>query len=155
MAEQKTDTEVTEESEKEKSSPPRKGLPMPLIIVAIVLAIAALGGGGFFLFTLMQPAEASEEDVEEAEEGEENTETNIFFTGFQTSIVNLEVSGDYPFMYLKYGFDVEVESNAVVTEMLTKLPRLEAKVAGVMSSRDWTEISTAQGRERLARDCLS
>ncbi len=153
MAEE-INTEETVESEDPKPEK-KKGLPMPLIIVAVVLAVVALGAGGFFLYSQMQPAEAAEEgEEEEEEESEEITETNIYFNGFQTGIVNLEVSGDYPFMYLKYNFDVEVENNAVISELVMKMPRLTSGVAGVMSNQDWNDISTVMGRDRLARDCL-
>ena len=151
MAEE-TNNEETRESESPK--PAKKGLPMPLIMVAVILALAALGAGGFFLYSQMQPAEAAEEGEADGEESNEITETNIYFNGFQTGIVNLEVSGDYPFMYLKYNFDVEVENHAVISELAVKMPRLTSRIAGTMSNRNWNDISTTQGRDRLARDCL-
>jgi len=144
--------EESEESGAKKKETKKRGLPKLVIIIGAVVLLGALGGGGFFFYTQMQPAEASEEEEESSRE--EIEETNIYFSGFQTNIVNLAVSDEYEFVYLKYRFELEVESNAVTSEIVTKLPRLTSKAAGVMSNRNWNEICTPQGRERLARDCL-
>jgi len=137
----------------EKAAPKQKKKSMPLIILGVVIALAALGAGGYFLYSGMNPAMATDEEGNPIEP-QEITETNIFFSGFSTGIVNLAVSSEYPFMYLKYNFELEVDSNAVISEIVSKLPKLTSKVAGVISNRNWNEISSAQGRERLSRDCL-
>jgi flagellar basal body-associated protein FliL len=161
MPDGKRRAEEEEESggETESTAPPsggKKGGRLIGIIVGVVFGLAALGGGGFFVFTQLQPAEASEEGVEEEQPAEQDiSETNIYFDGFATNIANLEVSEDYDFMYLKYGFEVEVDSQKVIQEIVTKLPKLTSKAAGVMSNRNWNEICTPQGRERLARECLA
>ncbi|HEX9745098.1 MAG TPA: flagellar basal body-associated FliL family protein [bacterium] len=147
---------VKEENEEKTEEKPAKksGMALPVIIIIIFVAVAALGAGGWFLYSSIQPAAAEELEGVEAEDETTAAETNIFFDGFQTGIVNLAVSEEYPFMYLKYKFDVEVTSTEVMSEMADKLPRLESKIATVISNRDWMEISSAHGRERLSRDCM-
>jgi len=139
-------------SEPEEKAPVAKRSPLPMII-GIVVVVLLLGGGGFFLYTFMNPAEAAEEGEEVTEEVE-ITETNIYYSGFQTNVVNLAGSTEYEFMYLKYGFDLELSDSAISSELTLKLPRITANVAGVMSNQDWQEICTPQGRERLAREAL-
>ncbi len=140
--------ESTESTEKEK--PEKKKLAMP-IIIGIVVVVLLLGGGGAYFFLQSNSAEAAEGEEEDVEE---IVETNIYFSGFQTNVVNLAVSEDYEFMYLKYGFDIEVSDDAVIAEILEKLPRLTGGIAGIMSNRDWNEICTPQGRERMAREAI-
>lgn len=145
------DTEKKEETEETKASEPKKkGLPLGLII-GIVVTVLLLGGGGFYFYTTLNPANAEAED----EEVPEITETNIYFSGFQTNIVNLAESGESEYLYLKYGFDLEVLDNTVISELVEKLPRLTSLVAGLMSNREWPDIATAQGRDRLAREIVS
>jgi len=158
MADEKFKDEAEEEESKETQKKPssKSKLALPIIILIAIIGIGALGGGGFYLYSTMKPANAEEAvDAEGTEDEGSVEETNLFFDGFESGIVNLAVSSGYSFNYLKYGFDVEVESEEVLEEVEAKLPRLSAKVAGVMSNRDWNEISSSQGRERLARDAMS
>jgi flagellar FliL protein len=148
MADEVKTEETTEQAEVKTA---KKGSPL-FLIIGIVAAVLLLGGGGFFLYTQMNPVEAAEEG-EEVEEVE-IVDTNIYFSGFQSNVVNLAVSSDYEFMYLKYGFEIELTSAEVIPEISTKLPRLTASVAGVMSNQDWMEICTPQGRERLGREAM-
>ncbi len=154
MADEETKENANEEEESpmgEQAAPAKKGSKLPLIIGAVVV-IALLGGGGFFFYSNYYSAEAAE--GEEIEEQEEITQTNIYFDGFATNIANLEVSDDYEYLYIKYGFDVEVSSNSVVTEIVAELPRLTAIASEVMSNRNYTEICSPQGRERVAREVM-
>lgn len=147
--EDKRNEEAEEPRESVPKAPPKKS-PLPIIIGAVVVLLL-LGGGGFFFFTQMKPAEAAEgEEVE----SEEITETNIYFDGFSTSIANLEVSEDYEYLYLKYGFDLEVSDSGVIAEIVAELPRLTAVAADVMSNRNYTELCDGGGRERLSRELM-
>jgi len=149
MADEDKNREEAEESQPAPKAPAKKS-PLPMIIGAVVVVLL-LGGGGFFFFTQMKPAEAAEgEEVET----EEITETNIYFDGFVTNIANLEVSDEYDYLYLKYGFDVEVSDAAVIAEMVAELPRLTSVASSVMGNQDYTEICETNGRERLARELM-
>lgn len=136
--------------EKQPQAPAKKNSNMG-IIIGLVVVILLLGGGGFYFYTTMNAADALPEDEEEPE----ITETNIYFSGFETNIVNLAESGESEYMYLKYGFDVELIKDSVGSEIAVRLPRLTSLIAGVMSNREWCEIATAQGRDRLARELMS
>jgi len=132
------------------AAPAKKGMPIGLII-GIVVVVLALGGGGFFMLNSLNSAEAAEGE-EGTEEEVEITETNIFYEGFEMSIVNLAISDEYEYMYLKYGITVEVSNELVVSEIMTKQPRITSKVDSNMANQDWNEIATLSGRERLARE---
>jgi len=129
-------------------------LVLPLVIVSVLIGLGGVGVGGYFLITRTQAAQAAT-DGDETEDPEETpTETNIYFEDFPEGVVNLAVTDDSPFTYLKYAFTIEVDNEEVVEELETELPRLTSKVAMVMSNLDWNEICTTQGRERVAREAM-
>jgi len=134
-----------------------KGVPgfiMPLVIASVFIGLAGVGVGGYLLFAQMQAAQAAtEENTPEGEEGAV-VETNIYFENFPEGIVNLAVTEDSTFTYLKYAFSVEVDNEEVIKELETKLPRLTSRVATAMSNLNWDEICTTQGRERVAREAM-
>jgi flagellar protein FliL len=142
------------------SSEPKAGgkdgtkMLMILVIVAIVLGLGGLGAGGYFIFTQMQAAKAAQAAENPEEATPEIVETNIFFEEFPEGIVNLQYSDQCPFTYLKYAFSVEVESEEVKKEIEEKLPKLTSAVEVVMSNRDWNEISSAEGRDALAKEAM-
>lgn len=134
--------------EAKQQAPVKKNSNMG-IIIGLVVVILLLGGGGYYFITTMNAADALPE-----EEEPEITETNIYYSGFETNIVNLAESGESEYMYLKYGFDVELIKESVGSEIAVRLPRLTSLIAGVMSNREWSEIATGQGRDRLARELM-
>ena len=150
MADDKERNEETEETEGKEPAKAKKKLPIVLLI-GIVVGVLVLGGGGYYFYTTMGAAEA-----QPAEEVETLliTETNLYYSGFQTNIVNLAASDESAYLYIKYGFDLEVLNSSVIQELSEKLPRMTALIAGVMSDRQWSEIATAQGRDRLARELV-
>jgi flagellar FliL protein len=160
MAEDKNRKKDTEEdSESSKSAPEKKskggmGIMLPMMIVCIIIGLAGLGLGGYYLFNNMQAAKAATEENPEGDtpQGDTPTETNIYYEEFPEGIVNLAVVEDSMFTYLKYGLSMEVDSEATIEEIGTKLPRLTSRVSGIMSNRSWAEISTLNGREQLARE---
>jgi flagellar FliL protein len=153
MADEKENNEESVEKQEKPAS--KKKSPLPIIIGAVVVLLV-LGGGGFFLFNYMNSAKAAEgtDGTDGATDTTEITETNIYFSGFDTNVVNLASSTEYEYMYLKYGFDLELSDPGLASELTMKLPRLSSEVAGVMSNRDWGDICTAQGRERVAREAM-
>ena len=150
------DSKTREEQKEEVQESPIIKTPKKMgkmgMIIGITLAVLLLGGGGAIFYMLgMKPAAAEGEPTEEAA-SEEPTETNIYFTDFESNVVNLATSDEYNFMYLKYGFDLEVSDEAVAKELEEKLPRITGIAATVMSNQDYNEISTPEGHERLARE---
>jgi len=144
--------EGTEDSKESKSeSKPGKSGVLP-IIIGVVIGIVLLGGGGTFLFMRMNSAGAVEDGEETPAQGP--VETNIYFDGFATNIANLAVSDQYDYLYIKYGFDVEVSDSTVISEIVAELPKMTSLAAEVMSNRNYTEICTPQGRDRLAREVM-
>ena len=153
MADKKNKEEEVEEKESTKPKESKKKSPKGpmMILLGAVVAILVLGGGGFFLWSHFKSADAAEETVES---GEEITETNIYYEGFPTNIVNLAVSENSEFIYLKYNYILEVSNELVTAEVIRKQPRIIAVVDSVMSNRDWAEIGTSEGKERLAREAM-
>jgi flagellar basal body-associated protein FliL len=132
---------------------------LPLVIAAIIIGLGGLGIGGYFMFTQMKTAQAGSENGDGSGDttggDAEITSTDIFFEEFPEGIVNLQLSEDNPFTYLKHAFTLEVSDSKVLEELKTKLPKLYSKVATVMSNRVWTEVSTSSGREQLSREVMA
>jgi len=153
MADDTKNEKNEETTETAEVQAPKKGPNLTLILGIVVIVLLLGGGGAAFYFFGMAPAAAEGEEGEEVEV-EEITETDIYFTGFNSNVVNLAVSDEYDFMYLKYGFDLEVSDQAVIAEMSTKLPRLTGVISRTMGNQDYTEICTPLGHDRLVRDVL-
>jgi flagellar basal body-associated protein FliL len=158
----KSNDDAAEESKASASeSKPAKGGPkmmLPLIIVAIVLGLGGLGVGGYFLVSHMQAAKAEaagETTGEATSETPEITNTNIYFNDFPEGIVNMIISDKNPFTYLKYQFSLEVDEEKTLKVLEETLPKLEGKVATVMSNRTWEEISLSKGRDAVAAEVLA
>jgi flagellar basal body-associated protein FliL len=153
--------EASQEVKTPSASEPKgmQGMILPLVIVAILLGLGGLGIGGYFMFANMKAAQAGTEggtgsgDTTGGATG--ITSTNIFFGEFPEGIVNLELSEDNPFTYLKYAFTLEVSDPKVLEELKVKLPKLNSKVAAVMGNRNWAEVSTSSGREQLSKEIVA
>ena len=170
--------EVTEEESSAAKS--KKKFPKKTILIAagglVILILCAVGYLVFAPSSQADPAEEGE-DITVADEGEEAQEedaktsrrsekpsrrgtsekkpsTDIYYTDFAASIVNLAASEKYDYVYLKYGFTLELADNGVRAELTTKMPKLVSIVDSVVSGRQWDKINNPRGREELANDIV-
>jgi len=161
---------------------PKKKAPSKIILlIAGVLVLVVLGAVGYLVFAPSSQASTDEngdegvatengEAVEEpgsdsssrrssrssrSRDSDENAEsTNIFLSDFPASVVNLGSSEKYDYVYLKYGFNLELGDQKVRAEIGKKMPKLIAIVDATMGGHSWDKIGNARGRETLAGDVV-
>jgi flagellar basal body-associated protein FliL len=156
-----------------KKKPPKK----VILIGAGVLVLAILGAVGYLVFAPSSQASPGEEGGEavtaegEEENGdsrssrrssqssrrggdEEAPSTDIYMTDFPSSVVNLGPSEKFDYVYLKYGFNLELGDEKVRAEIGKKMPKLVSVIDTAMSGHSWDKIGTARGRESLAKDVV-
>ena len=161
---------------------PKKKAPKKIILlIAGVLVLAVLGAVGYLVFAPSSQASTDEngEDVVAVEDGESGEETgsdsssrrssrssrgkdsdakaestDIFLSDFPTAVVNLGPSEKFDYVYLKYGFNLELGDQKVRAEIGKKMPKLVAIVDTTMGGHSWDKIGNARGRESLAADVV-
>ncbi len=166
--------------EEKPEAPAKKGLPKKAILIAgglvVVLILAAVG---YFVFAPSTQASPEGSDTEAVEGGtqdgtteaeatpertsrsthssrrgseEDTPSTNIFMTDFPASVVNLAPSEKYDYVYLKYGFVLELDNEKVRSEIAVQLPRLISIIDGTMSGLQWDKVCNSRGRDAIAKD---
>lgn len=174
--------EAEREGDPTDGDAPKKKAPKKIILlIAGVLVLAVLGAVGYLVFAPSSQASPDEngDDAVAAEDGEsgeetgsdsssrrssrssrsrdsdENVEsTDIFLSDFPTAVVNLGPSEKFDYVYLKYGFNLELGDQKVRAEIGKKMPKLIAIVDTAMGGHSWDKIGNARGRESLARDIV-
>jgi flagellar basal body-associated protein FliL len=175
-------TEERPEEEEAAGSAPKKGPPKKIMLIAAgVFVLLVIGTVIYFVFANSSQASPEPEAEGESEavvaeddeqsdtgsrrssrssprsrrsDGEDRPSTNIFFSEFPASVVNLGLSEKYDYVYLKYGFNLELSDNKVSTELVQKMPKLVSIVDVAMSGQQWDKIGSARGRESLAMDVV-
>ena len=162
-------------------APKKKGPNKIVLLIAGVLVLVVLGAVGYLVFAPSSQASTDEngDDAVATENGEsgeetdsdsssrrssrssrsrgsdENVEsTDIFLSDFPASVVNLGPSEKFDYVYLKYGFNLELGDMKVRAEIGRKMPKLIAVVDTAMGGHSWDKIGNARGRESLAKDIV-
>jgi len=132
-----------------------------LILIIIPLVVILLGGGGFFAYkTFLSPAGADEGVSGEAhgkhgkhakktghgESGGEQTEGPAFFN-LSPFVVNLQ--DNIGTRYLKLTMKLELEDQSSEQEIKAQLPRVRDALIILLSSKNYAEIGTVEGKYRL------
>ncbi len=182
MAEEETKKEQPENKEEPQAETdeetPKKKSPKKIILIgACLLVIAVLCAVGYLVFAPSSQASpdgeggeaaTAEGDQEDGDSrssrksskssrrggGEDTPSTNIFLTDFPASVVNLGPSEDYDYVYLKYGFNLELGDEKVRAEIGRKMPKLIAVVDATMGGHPWDKIGNARGRGNLAAELV-
>ena len=170
------DPNVGEDTQEETEPQAPKKKPKIILFAAGGLVIIVLAVVGYLVFA--QSSQASEEEdgtaiqEEQAEENprsrredsprksrrgseEKNVEgTDIFFTDFPASVVNLGLSENYNYVYLKYGFNLELASEKVRAELTRKMPKIMSTVSTLLTGRKWDQICNQHGRHSLEMEMV-
>ena len=169
------------EGQTDGDAPKKKGPNKMILLIAGVLVVAVLGAVGYLVFAPSSQASTDEngEDAAVTEDGESGEEagsdsssrrtsrssrgkdsggsaesTDIFLSDFPTAVVNLGPSEKFDYVYLKYGFNLELGDQKVRAEIGKKMPKLIAIVDATMGGHSWDKIGNARGRESLAADVV-
>ena len=174
--------EAEQEGELTDGTAPKKKSPNKIVLlIAGVLVLVVLGAVGYLVFAPSSQASPDEngDDAVATENGEsgeetgsdsssrrssrssrsrgsdENVEsTDIFLSDFPASVVNLGPSEKFDYVYLKYGFNLELGDMKVRAEIGKKMPKLIAVVDATMGGHSWDKIGNARGREGLAGEVV-
>jgi flagellar basal body-associated protein FliL len=166
--------------EEKPEAPAGKGLPKKAILIAGgVVVLLILAAVAYFVFAPSTRASTEGGDTAAVDSGtqdataeaeatperaarsshssrrgseEEVPSTNIFMTDFPASVVNLAPSEKYDYVYLKYGFTLELSNEKVRSEIAVQLPRLISIIDGTMSGLQWDKVCNARGRDGVAKD---
>ena len=170
------DNDNESESDDAKQSP--KKAPKIVLLGAGVLIVVVIAVVGYLVFS--QSSQASDVEGEEAvaaqeEEGKDdarsrrdtrtgksrrgNSEedipgTDIFYTDFPASVVNLGPSENYDYIYLKYGINLELADAKVSTELNKKMPKIMSLIDSLLTGRKWDQIGTQRGRHALESEIV-
>ncbi len=166
--------EESEASEGKSVAKSARKKPKLVLIIAAVVVIAVVGVAGYLLFAQSsQAGEVPGEGVGQEEGTTDSTtaddttparksrrggsqekveSTNIFYTDFPTSIVNLGPSDNFDYVYLKYGFNLELGDEKVRAELTKKMPKIASVVDAALTGKKWDQIGTQRGRQGLEQE---
>ena len=131
---------------------PKKKSKMVLFII-LGVGILALGGGGFFAYTKFFAHKPAVEEVagEEAKK-EEATPVIGEMLVMEPFVVNLaDPKGK---RYLKVKIELELESKEVVDKATKASPKLRDMVIMMLTSLDFEEVMTPEGKIRVRDELL-
>ncbi len=162
MSDEKEESkEEGKESKKKKSK---------LILIIIPVAVIILGGGGFFAYkTFLSPSGGGEEQAaaesgghgkkaekkhskkkEEGghgEGGDESSDEGPAFFDLAPFVVNLQ--DNIGTRYLKLTVKLELDDPEVESELKGQLPKVRDALIILLSSKNYSEIGTVEGKYRL------
>ncbi|MCP4747830.1 MAG: hypothetical protein GY874_17090 [Desulfobacteraceae bacterium] len=131
-----------------------------LIIGAIFLMFAMMGGGFFLMWSKMnatvaqvQQANEGEQDDEEAEQEEEQEQGMGPIYKMNTLIVNLADQGGK--RYLRITMEFELSTAELESEIETRMPQLRNEILMILPAKTYQQISTTEGKIKLRDELLA
>ena len=125
----------------ESDSPPAKGKKKLLIIGALAVALAGLGGGGYF-FLKGKSAPAP---------GAVKAEAPIFFP-LEPFTVNLQPGSRNRFLHV--AVTLKMLDAASQAKMTQYLPEVRSRVLSTLSNREAESLATSEDRTRLGGEIM-
>jgi flagellar protein FliL len=140
------------EDQASQEAEPKKGLPLNLIIIGIL--VVCLAGGGFyvwksgFISKLTGKKEAAAEKKTESEKSEIGSMYEL-----ESFIVNL--SGGTGNNYLKIKINLEMNKADLKTEMDKRLPQYRDAILSLLSSKTYVEVKTLEGKAQIRSEIMA
>jgi flagellar FliL protein len=131
----------------EAADAPKSGNKLKLIIVALLLG-AAIAGGGAWYFLGQQQAAPHKDEKKKAEPGKPPV-----FLVMEPFTVNLQPDG-LGDQYLQVAFSLQVRDEKQLEHMKVYLPQLRSRLLLLLSGKKASEISTVEGKNKLAKEIL-
>ena len=129
-----------------------------IIIAAIVLVLGAMGGGFMLMWSKMNSAivqvqnQNSKDDGAEDSPGEQETGPGPIYK-MDTLIVNLADQGGK--RYLRITMEMELSAPEVLEEIGRRLPQLRDAILMVLPSKQYSDISTTEGKVALRDELIA
>lgn len=128
-----------------------------IVIAAVVLVLGAMGGGFMMMWSKMNTALVQVQSQNSAEEEaqtppeDENAMGPIY--KMDTLIVNLADQGGK--RYLRVTMELELSGPEVLDEIAKRLPQLRNAILMVLPSKQYSDISTTQGKLALSEELMA
>lgn len=128
-----------------------KSSKLPMIIGAIVLLLAGLGGGAFIGKSMVDSGNGSEENGKDSrDKSEEATQRGLFNLGLFT--INLRGTGGGRVLRM----EVQVETDASLVETLEeRKPEFRHAIITMVSDYSYSDLEGLDGKTRLADELLT
>lgn len=140
---------AAEAHDNDETKEPKKGSPL-IKIAALVVILAALGGGGFFAygkFFNKAPAEA-----EQGQTAAARPEKQVI-CDWDPMLVNLADPGGK--RYLKLGMKMELSSERILEEMKNRSFQIKDAMLMILSSKEFDDIATPSGKQALKQEIMA
>jgi flagellar protein FliL len=133
----------------------KKGSPLKLIII-LVVALAGLGGGGFFAYTKFfkakPPAEQAGEGHGQQAAAKGQAEKLVIYD-WEPLMVNLADPGGK--RYLKLNMKVELTNEKALEELKNRSFQLKDAMLMLLSGKEFDDISTSSGKQALKQETIA
>ena len=153
--------EGTQQEKKEQSKEPeQKKKGKKKMIPFLVAFVLLLGGGGAVVKMGLLPIPglaAKKEKTEKIEEKKEGKNPQAesplgFIYSMKPLIVNL--ADDSGGRYLKIKFEMELSSQAVLTEIDKRLPQVTDSVIMLLSSKSYNDMASPEGKDQMRNEIV-
>jgi len=143
-------TEEEKKEQEEQEVAPKKGLPIKLIVI-IVLVLALLGGSFFALKggILSFPKPSA---IQSLEEGDATQDMGPIYS-LDNFIVNLV--GGHGKNYLKARLELEMDHLKTKEELDKRLPQIRDAILTMLSSKSDDDIKSLEGKFQLRAELIS
>ncbi len=146
---------MAQENSGGQNEEPKKGSPLKLIVI-LVVALGALGGGGFFayskFFKKAPPAEQAGEAHAKPADAKGQPEKLVIFD-WEPLLVNLADPGGK--RYLKLNMKVELTNEKALEELKNRSFQLKDAMLMLLSGKEFEDISTASGKQALKQETIA
>ena len=116
-----------------------------IIIGAVVFLLVAAGGGAAFFLTKKSSANKEKEHKEEPAKAP-------VFLALEPFTVNLQSDGGDK--YLQITMTLQVQSEEQVNLIKANMPQVRSRLLLLLSSKDASEILSAEGKEKLVNEII-
>jgi len=144
--------QVAKEGQEAQEGEAKKGLPLNMIIIGIL--VVCLAGGGFYAWKsgLISKLTGKTEAATEKKIETGKSETGAMFE-LESFIVNL--SGGSGNNYLKIKINLEINKEELKTELEKRLPQFRDAILSLLSSKTYTEVKTLEGKAQIRAEIMT
>ncbi len=144
--------EEEKEVQEEEGGKKKSKLKLIIILLLLLVILGGAGAGAYFFFLKGgDEAQTEEKAKKDNKKAEMKNEIGPLYS-FDAFIVNLADPGGN--RYLKVSMQAEVDNEKVMEELEKRKPQIRDIVLTVLSSKTYSEISTAQGKLALKQEIM-
>jgi flagellar protein FliL len=144
--------QVEKEGQEAQEGEPKKGLPLNLIIIGVL--VLCLMGGGFYAWKsgLISKFTGKKEAAVEKKTETEKSEIGSIYE-LESFIVNL--SGGSGNNYLKIKISIELNKEELKIELEKRLPQFRDAILSLLSSKTYSEVKTIEGKSQIRAEIMT